>query len=139
MPFTRRAIAVALFALTLLPTFAQAAGAAGSSPASQEPNEGTVIIPGTPPPEEKPVLDAIAANDERRTRVIRRAGLAGVAAGILLAAAGFAVMYREAGSDPDVPTIHSGIGLVLSGALISALSSSAARYPREGRTVNEKE
>ena len=139
MPLPRRAIAIALCALTLFPTFAQDTGTSGSSPVVQDQSEGTVIIPGPPPPGEKPILDAIAANDDRRARVIRRAGIAGVAAGIVLAGLGFALMYGEAGSDPDVPTIHSGIGLVLSGGLLTAMSSSAPRYRRAGEKVKAKE
>jgi len=135
MPFHRRAIATVLAVLMILPTFAQSAGAASPALTDQAPNDGAVAIPGPPPPEEQPVLEAIAANDDRRASAIRRAGLAGIAAGIILAGAGFAVMYREAGSDPDVPAIHAGIGLVISGGLIAALSSAAARYHRESQKV----
>lgn len=139
MPFTRRAIAAALFALTILPTFAQNSGAPNPSSAGQAQGDGAIVLPGPPPPEEKPLLDAIAANDEGRARAMRRAGMAGVAAGIIIAAAGFAVMYREAGTEPDIQAIHSGIGIVLSGALVAAISSAVARHPREGSRVSGKE
>lgn len=86
-----------------------------------------------PAPEERPLLDGIlagtdsGANASRRAKVMQNTGWAGIALGIALSAYGFATIYRAADPDPDAA--HRGIALVLSGSLVSALSSSLARAP----------
>ena len=89
-----------------------------------------------PAPEERPLLDGIlagtdsGANASRRAKVMQNTGWAGIALGIALSAYGFATIYRAADADPDPDAAHRGIALVLSGSLVSALSSSLARAPR---------
>jgi len=90
-----------------------------------------------PAPVERPLLDGILAGADsgedasRRATVMQTAGWSGIAFGIALSAFGFAAIYRAADADPDPDAAHRGIALVLSGSLVSALSSSLARAPRD--------
>ena len=94
----------------------------------------TVEIPA---PQERPLLDGIlqgtdsGADSAHRGKIMRNAGWAGIAFGIALSAFGFAVIYQAADDKPDPDAAHRGIALVLSGSLVSAFSSSAARAPRD--------
>ena len=100
-----------------------------------EPAQACALEPNwiPPAPEEREILDiglGTAGDDPaalRNGRIMRYGGLTGVAAGLLLAGAGTAVVYSNAGSDQDASSIHDGILMIVSGSLVSALSSIVIR------------
>lgn len=138
MPFPRRAVSLSLIFLTLMSAHPDVPIQEGSPTAVTRAETG-IVVPEIPPPDERPLIDSIAANNPHRETAIRRGGIAGIALGVILAASGFALMYHAADSEPNVSAIHGGIGLVVSGGLITAFSSAAARYPRDRKSLTAKE
>lgn len=82
-----------------------------------------------PPPEEGEILDidgnlAKDTPESRRKRTIMRyGGLAGIVSGLLLSGVGAGYIFSSSGSDQDPSAIHEGILMIISGSLVSALSS----------------
>jgi hypothetical protein len=80
-----------------------------------------------PPPEEKALLDIIAdwkPDDAKTIRDITMSGgIAGLFVGTLLSASGVYYVYAAAANGPDVGAMHDSVGMVISGSLVTAISS----------------
>jgi hypothetical protein len=98
-------------------------------PYPAEPFPGTEWV--APEPDEKSLFGFVLAspvNDPARHRqtLLRYAGTAGVLAGLLAAAGGVGTIFVAAGTGDRISsaTVHGGLLMIISGSLITAVSSS---------------
>lgn len=92
-----------------------------------------------PPPAERPLMDILAGNDPVRAEKVRgismSVGIAGLCAGTMIAASGFYGLYSAARFGPDIEAMNGGIGAVISGSLVTAVSSMVFSASRERRAT----
>lgn len=88
-----------------------------------------------PPPTESPLLDILEGDDPVRSEKVRgismSIGIAGLCAGTMIAASGFYGLYSAARFGPDIGAMNAGIGAVVSGSLVTAVSSMIFSASRE--------